>query len=49
MTMLIENECMEGKCGTKSQVSELLDVQECLSKTLEDMRITVATRDDEIS
>ncbi|KAF3626036.1 hypothetical protein FXO38_29470 [Capsicum annuum] len=49
MTTLIENECMEGKCGTKSQVSKLLDVQECLSKTLEDMRITVATRDDEIS
>lgn len=34
MNTLIKNEYVEGKVGTKSQVSELLDVQECLSRKL---------------
>lgn len=48
MTTLIKNDYVEGKVGAKSQVSELLDVQECLSGDLKEMRMVVATRDAEI-
>lgn len=49
MTSLIKNEYVEEKVGTKSQVSELLDVQECLSGELEEMRVAVAAHNVEIS
>lgn len=49
MTMLIENEFAERKVGTKSQVSELLDVQGHMSGELDEMSVAVATHDAEIS
>lgn len=40
---------MEGKVGTRSQISELIESQERLTTDLEEMRVTLATRDAEIS
>lgn len=48
LTTLIENECVEGKVGTISQVSELLVIQENLSKEMEEIRVSVAAKDAEI-
>lgn len=49
MNTLIKNKCVEAKVGTKSQMSELVEVHECLNGELEDMQVTMATKDSEIT
>lgn len=44
-----KHKCVEEKVAMKLQVSKLLDILECLSGELEEMRAEVATRDAKIS
>lgn len=48
LTTLVENKCAKGKVGTTSQVSELLAVQENLTKDIEEMRVVISAKDVEI-
>lgn len=45
LTMLFENECVKGKVGTMSQVSELLVILENLSREIKEMTVYMDTTD----
>ncbi|WMV46565.1 hypothetical protein MTR67_039950 [Solanum verrucosum] len=49
MSTLMECECVKGKAGNKSEVSELLAVQSQLKHELEAMIVTLANKDVEIA
>lgn len=49
MTTVIKNKYVKGNVGTRSQVSELNESQYQWTAYLEEMRVTLATRDTQIS
>lgn len=49
LNTLVENECVKGKLGTMSQVSEIIATQEKLSLKVDGLRIALVAREAEIT
>lgn len=49
LNTLMENECIEEKVEISSQVLELIDVQENLNIEVDELRLKLAAKDEEIS
>lgn len=47
MNTLIENSCIKVRVCTRSHVFELLDIQKCLTRELDEMMVVIATIDTE--